>query len=170
MSYFVSMSVKYHGICTQEYVKHRSVVFTTPVHRHNLAGQRGGTWLCSVFIPKGWFTHSVPCPCRTQDIPVPYCASKSSDCVFPIWFTECGCVWFALAMPCPCHALTMLFFSRPQHSTSIERRTVGYLPAFSFFQLPCGVPQRLLSEAYQSQMQVASVKPNNICHGRGKEW
>ena len=25
-------------------------------------------------------------------------------------------------------------------------------------------------QKHQSQMQVASVKPNNICHGRGKEW
>jgi hypothetical protein len=28
----------------------------------------------------------------------------------------------------------------------------------------------LLSEAYKSQMQVASVKPNNVYHGRGKEF
>jgi len=47
---------------------------------------------------------------------------------------------------------------------------VGYLPAFGFFRLPHGVPRRLLAQAYQSQMQVASVKPNNVCHGRRKEW
>ena len=29
---------------------------------------------------------------------------------------------------------------------------------------------KLLSNPYQSQMQVASVKPNTVCHGRGKEW
>jgi len=29
---------------------------------------------------------------------------------------------------------------------------------------------RLLSHAYQFQMQVASVKPNTVFHGRGKEW
>jgi len=46
---------------------------------------------------------------------------------------------------------------------------MGYLPAFSFFQLSRGVPRRLLLEAYQSQMQVSTVKPNNVCHGRGKE-
>jgi len=47
----------------------------------------------------------------------------------------------------------------------------------------CGLPARfrllpaimqsstsLLSDAYQSQMQMASVKPNTVCHGRGKEW
>ena len=56
-------------------------------------------------------------------------------------------------MLCPCHALTMPFFSRPRHSTSIERRPVGYLPAFGFFRLPCEIPRRLLSEAYQSSSQ-----------------
>jgi len=53
----------------------------------------------------------------------------------------------------PCHALTMPFFSRPQHSTAIERRPVGYLAAFGFFRLPRGVARRLLSEAYQSSPQ-----------------
>ena len=47
----------------------------------------------------------------------------------------------------------MPFFSRLRHSTSVERRPVGYLSAFVFFRLPRGVPRRLLSEAYQSQMQ-----------------
>jgi hypothetical protein len=31
----------------------------------------------------------------------------------------------------------MPFFSRPQHSTAIERRPVGYLPPFGFFRLSC---------------------------------
>ena len=56
-------------------------------------------------------------------------------------------------MPCPCHALTMPLFSRPRHSTPVERRPVDYLPAFGFFRLPRGVPRRLLSEAYQSSSQ-----------------
>jgi len=71
-------------------------------------------------------------------------------------------------LPCPCHAPTIPFFSRPRHSTSVERRPVGYLPAFGFFRLPRGVPRRLLPETYQSQTQVASVKPINVCHGREK--
>ena len=29
---------------------------------------------------------------------------------------------------------------------------------------------KLSSDAYQYQMQVASVKPNTVCHGRRKEW
>ena len=88
--------------------------------------------------------HTVPLPCR---------AAKGLECVFPIWFTQCGRVWFTLAMPCPCHALTMPFFSRPRHSRAVERRPVGYLPAFGFFRLPRGVPRRLLSESYQSSSQ-----------------
>jgi hypothetical protein len=50
----------------------------------------------------------------------------------------------------PCRAHTTPFFSRPRHSTAVERRPVGYLPTFTFFRLPRGVPQRLLSETYQS--------------------
>ena len=108
---------------------------------------------------KGRFTYSMPCPCR---------ATNGVECVFHIWFTQCGRVWFTLAMPC--HVLTMPFFSRPWHSTSIERRPVGYQYAFGFFWLPRRVPWRLLSEAYQSQVRVTSVKQNNVCHGWGKEW
>jgi hypothetical protein len=89
--------------------------------------------------------HAVPLPCR---------AAKGLECVFLIWFTQCGRVWFTLAMPRPCHhSLTMPFLSRPRHITDIERRPVGYLPAFGFFRLPHGVPRRLSSEAYQSSSQ-----------------
>jgi hypothetical protein len=108
--------------------------------------------------------------CRAHAVPLPCRAAKSLECVFPIWFTLCGRVWFTLAMPRPCPAPTMPFFSRPLHRTAVERRPVGDRPTFGFFRQPRGVPRRLLSEAYHSQMQVASVKPNNVCHGRGKEW
>jgi hypothetical protein len=37
----------------------------------------------------------------------------------------------------------MPFFSRPRHSTSVERRPVDCLPAFGFFRLPRGVPRML---------------------------
>jgi hypothetical protein len=59
----------------------------------------------------------------------------------------------AMPIPRPCHALTMPFSSRPRHSTAVERRPVGYLPAFDFFRLPGGVPRRLLSVAYKSSSQ-----------------
>ena len=74
----------------------------------------------------------MPCPCS---------AANGLECVFPIWFTQCGRVWFPLAMPCPCYAPTIPFFSRPRHSTSVERRPVVYLPAFGFFRLLRGIPR-----------------------------
>jgi hypothetical protein len=55
-------------------------------------------------------------------------------------------------------------------ASAVQRRHVGDLPAFGFFLLPHGVPGSLLSEANQSQMQVASVKQNNVCHGRGEAY
>jgi hypothetical protein len=91
--------------------------------------------------------------CCAFAVPMPCRAAKGLECIFPIWFTQCGRVWFTLAMPRPCHALTMPFFSRPRHSTAVERRPVAYLPTFGFFRLPRGVPRRLLSEAYQSSTQ-----------------
>jgi hypothetical protein len=68
------------------------------------------------------------------------------DCVFTIWFTQCGCVWFTLAVPCPCHAPTLPCFSR----NGIERLSRDSLwaacPACGSFRLPRDVPRRL-SEA-----------------------
>ena len=71
---------------------------------------------------KGRFTHSMPFPFWAHAVPLPCRAAKSLECVFPIWCTQRGRVWFTLAMPCPCHAPTMPFFSRPQHSTAVFRR------------------------------------------------
>jgi hypothetical protein len=53
-------------------------------------------------------------------------------------------------------------------ASAVQRRHVGDLPALGVFLLPRGVPGSLLPEAYQSQMQVASVKQSNVCHGRGE--
>ena len=54
-----------------------------------------------------------------------------------------------------CHAAPMpspTMFSRPRHSTAVERRPVGYLLAFGFFRLSRTVPRRS-SEAYHSSSQ-----------------
>jgi hypothetical protein len=91
--------------------------------------------------------------CRAHVVPLTCRAAKGLECVFSIWFIQCGRFWFTLAMPRPCHALTMPFFSRPRHNTTVERRPVGYLPAFGFSRLPREVPRRLLSEAYHSSSQ-----------------
>jgi hypothetical protein len=50
------------------------------------------------------------------------------------------------------------------------KRQVGDLPAFGLLLLPRPSPGSLLSEAYQSQMQVASVKQSNVCHGREEAY
>jgi hypothetical protein len=55
-------------------------------------------------------------------------------------------------------------------ASAVQRRHVGDLPAFGLFLLPRRVPGSLLSEAYQSQMQVASVKQSNVCHGREEAY
>ena len=84
----------------------------------------------------------------------------------------------------PCHAVLRPYlsesdFSRPRHSTAwarhgiceltsaVERGSLGDLASFGYFRLPCGIPRRLSSES-QNEMQLASVKPNNVCHGRGE--
>ena len=60
--------------------------------------------------------------CRAHAVPLPCRAAKGLECVFSIWFTQCGRVWFTLVMPRPCYALTMPFFLRLQHSTAVSRR------------------------------------------------
>jgi hypothetical protein len=54
--------------------------------------------------------------------------------------------------------------------SDLVARHVGDLPAFGLLLLSRKVPGSLLSEAYKSQMQVASVKQGNICDGRGKVY
>ena len=60
--------------------------------------------------------------CRAHAVSLPCRAAKGLECVFPIWFTQCGRVWFTFAMACPCYAPTIPFVSRPHHSTAVERR------------------------------------------------
>jgi hypothetical protein len=49
-------------------------------------------------------------PSRSHAVLLPCHAAKGLDCVFPIWFTQCGHVRFTHSMPRPCHAMTMLFW------------------------------------------------------------
>ena len=62
--------------------------------------------ICDLTI-KGRFTHSMPFPRRTHAVPLPCRAAKGLECVFPIWFTQCGSVWFTRAMPCSDHAVLL---------------------------------------------------------------
>jgi len=81
---------------------------------------------CAVSMPCPMRAYgiSMPCPWRAHAVPVPYRAAK---CL------ECGRGSFTFTMPGPHRAPTMPFFSRPRHSTSDERRNLGYLHAFRYF-------------------------------------
>ena len=57
----------------------------------------------------------------------------------------------AAPMPSP----TMPFFSRPRHSTAVERRPLGHLLLFGFFRLPRGVPR----SCYQTHTNVGCKWP-----------
>ena len=52
---------------------------------------------------KGRFTHSMPFPRRAHVVPLSCRAAKGLECVFPIWFTQCGRVCSHL--PCRAHAI-----------------------------------------------------------------
>jgi len=68
---------------------------------------------------------------------------KGLDCVLPIWFNQCGRVWFSHTVPRRCCALTVPFWKRhlkakARHGTceltwAFERQPVSDLPMFSFF-------------------------------------
>jgi hypothetical protein len=63
-------------------------------------------YILSVIMNR-WVKANSHTPCR---------AAKVLDCVFPIWFTQFGRVWFTHAMPRPCRSESD--FSRPRHSAS----------------------------------------------------
>jgi hypothetical protein len=131
--------------------------------------------------------------CRSHAVPMPCHSAKALDCVFPIWLTQCGRVWFTHIMPFPCRspAMPRICLSendllRPwqvrsrvtawerhsicQLASAVKRRHVGDFQAFGLLLLPRPVPASLLSEAYQPQMRVASVKKSNVCDARGEAY
>jgi hypothetical protein len=75
----------------------------------NVFYQIGHLWLIHTY-------HAVPMPRPWRSLPCR--AAKGLDCVFAIWFTECGRVWFTHSMPRPCHATTMPFWQRRLNSTA----------------------------------------------------
>ena len=100
-----------------------------------------------------------PFPCHTVPLRVKKCLSHLIYTVRPFLIHTCH----AAHMPSP----TMPFFSRPRHSMAVERAcgltaSVQVLPAITRSST------KLLSDAYQSQMQVASVKQNTVYHEWGK--
>jgi hypothetical protein len=56
--------------------------------------------------------HAVPMPCGS---------ARALDCVFPIWFTQCGRVWFTHTMSFPCHATHIPFWKWPLKATRLRK-------------------------------------------------
>ena len=74
-------------------------------------------------------------------------------------------------LPCRAHAIpdhAFLLKATAQHGR--RERPCGLLSRVRLLPATTQSSTKLSSDAYQSQMQVASVKPNTACRGRGKEW
>ena len=110
----------------------------------------------------------MPCTCRADAVPLPCRAAKGLECVFPIWFTQWGCVWFTLAMPRPRHALTMPFFSRPQHSMAVDGNALLWPREERHGQSMASVNQT--RPHCVNQMGKTHSKPLAVWHGRGTAW
>ena len=108
--------------------------------------------------------------CRAHAVPLPCRAAKSLECVFPIWFTQCGRVWFTLAMPCPCHALTKATTQHDRLSTAV---------------LCCGLEKSGMVRAWHGHCMTSVNQTRPHCvnqmgkthskllaarHGRGTVW
>jgi hypothetical protein len=72
------------------------------------------------------------------------------------------------AVPMLCSDHAVLLKATAQH---VRRETACGLSArVRLLPATTRSSSKFLSDAYQSQLQVASVNPNTICHGQGKEW
>jgi hypothetical protein len=81
------------------------------------------------------------------------------------------------AVPLPCYEYAFLKATSQGHGrvTAWERHDMCELASTSRDGMlatcqRCGVPVSLLSEAYLSQMQVASVKQSNVYHGQEEAY
>jgi hypothetical protein len=70
-------------------------------------------------------SHAIPFPCRFRAVPLPCRSAKSLECVFPIWFTQCGRVWFTHTIPFPCHSPAMPWMCRSERDLSRPRQSLG---------------------------------------------
>ena len=72
------------------------------------------------------------------------------------------------AGPMPCSDHAVILKAKAQHG---RRETAcGLLARVRFLPATTRSSTKLLSDTCHSQMQVASVKPNIVCHRRGKGW
>ena len=108
---------------------------------------------------EGRFTHIMPFRCRAHAVPPPYRAAKGLECVFPIWFTQCGSVWFTPAMPCSDNAVLLKATTRPCFGVALRRT------AWSEHGM-AGVNQTRPPQCV-NQMGKKHSKPLGARHGRG---
>ena len=76
-------------------------------------------------------------------------------------------------MPCPCHALTMSFFSRPQHSTAVSRRPCCGLEKNGMVGAWHGHAMASVNQTRPhcvNHMGKTHSKPLPARHGRGTAW
>ena len=132
--YLAALSEMYH---LRQRTVHSNTTGTVP--------QNGGAYYSHIKRPIRT-QHAVPMLFRCHAVPL-----RVQDVSFPLNLHSAAVSDSHL--PCHTHAAPMPFFSRPRHSTTIDRRPVSYLPAFGFFRLPREVPRKLLSEAYKSSSQ-----------------
>jgi len=74
-------------------------------------------------------------------------------------------------LPCRAHAIpdhAVLLKTTAEHGR--RETSCGLTASVRLLPAITRNSAKLLSDAYQSQMEVASVKPNTVCHARGKEW
>jgi hypothetical protein len=84
-------------------------------------------------------------------VPLPWRSAKGLYCDFPIWFTQCGRVWFTHTMPFPCHGTNMPFTACSWHGrgrvTACEQRGNGMLATCQLSASFCyhaGVPRKFV--------------------------
>jgi hypothetical protein len=69
----------------------------------------------------------MPFTCHAHAIPLPCRAAKGLDCVLPIWFTQCGCVWFTRhAAPVTFHDHAVPKATSQGHGTAQHRHGMAW--------------------------------------------
>ena len=118
--------------------------------------RRTGKLTAPLRKPNSRFTHSMPFPCQAHAVPLPCRAAKGLECVFLIWFKQCGRFWFTLAMTCHAHATL-----RPCCVVALRRTA---------WSEHCMASMNQTRPHCVNQMGKTHSKPLAARHGRGKAW
>jgi hypothetical protein len=109
-------------------------------------------------------------PCRSPAVPLPCRSAKVLDCVFPIWFTQCGRVWFTHAIPFPCRSPAMPRISLSESDLSRPWQVRGMVAAAGWWHVDgmFSTCQLTASCRYHTQFQeVFYQKHTNLrCSGQ----